>query len=64
VRKRSMLLRGFGGALSISSWGISLSIAVQCQPSIETGPLPLLLPFVPHLLGRFVLPQPHIDGLP
>jgi hypothetical protein len=39
VRKRSMLLRGFGGALSISSWGISaaiLSIAAQCQPSLET----------------------------
>jgi hypothetical protein len=30
----------------------------------DVGPLPLLLPFVPHLLGRFILPQPHIDGLP
>ena len=63
VRKRSMRPRGFGGALSISSWSISaaiLSIAVQCQPSLETWVPAAALPFVPHLLGRFTLPQPHM----
>jgi hypothetical protein len=60
-------LRGFGGALSISSWGISaaiLSIAVQCQPSLETWVPCRCFTLVPHLLGGLILAQPDVNRVP